>query len=202
VKLKKEFYGRKDTLKVSRELLGKFLCTRIGERASLTAGMIVETEAYCGREDRGCHAYNDRRTARTEVMYGEAGVAYIYLCYGIHSLFNVVTNKEGEPHAVLIRAIEPVDGLLLMMGRRNMTQPTYTLTSGPGKLSQALGLHYRMNGTNLEGEQIWLEDRGIKIKEEQIIEGPRVGMNFSGPYKSIPWRFRLRDNLWISPPGK
>ena len=151
-KLSRSFYIRADVLQISRELLGKFLLTRIGND-HITGGMIVEAEAYAGPEDRASHAYNGRRTSRTETMFQEGGVAYVYLCYGIHHLFNIVTNVEGIPHAVLIRAIVPIDGIDLMLRRRDKKAVISKLTGGPGTLTQALGIHTTHSGTDLTGHK-------------------------------------------------
>jgi DNA-3-methyladenine glycosylase len=140
-KLKRSFYTRDNVVAVARELLGKFLITRID--GVLTSGMITETEAYGGISDRASHAYNGRRTNRTEIMFAEGGTAYVYLCYGIHHLFNVVTHKKDTPHAILIRAIEPVEGIDIMVERRKKERLDFSLTSGPGALSQALGIHVK-----------------------------------------------------------
>ena len=153
----------------------------------------MEAEAYAGPEDRASHAYNGRRTSRTEIMFQEGGVAYVYLCYGIHHLFNIVTNVEGIPHAVLIRAIVPIDGIDLMLRRRDKKAVISKLTGGPGTLTQALGIHTTHSGTDLTGYQIWLEDRGIVVPDDQITAGPRVGVNYAGEYTTKPWRFRLKN---------
>ena len=145
--LPESFYNRKDVVKIARELLGKILVTEFGVR---TSGIIVETEAYAGITDKASHAYGGRRTGRTEVMYSPGGTAYVYLCYGIHHLFNVVTNIEGIPHAVLIRAIEPVEGIETMLERRGKTKLSPSLTAGPGALSQALGISTALTGTSLQ----------------------------------------------------
>jgi DNA-3-methyladenine glycosylase len=166
--------------------------TRIGND-HITGGMIVETEAYAGPEDRASHAYNSRRTSRTEIMFHEGGVAYVYLCYGIHHLFNIVTNVEGIPHAILIRAIEPSDGIDQMLLRRNMKEVSPKLSGGPGTLTQALGIKTTQTQTDLTGEQIWLEDRGFLVPEDEIIAGPRVGVSYAGEDAENPWRFQLKN---------
>lgn len=158
-KLLREFYVRPNVVQIAKDLLGKYLLTRLED--TVTGGMIVETEAYAGPEDRASHAHNSRRTSRTEIMFHEGGVAYVYLCYGIHHLFNIVTNVEGIPHAVLIRAIEPTDGAELMLRRRNMKEGSPKLSGGPGTLTQALGIKTTHTQTDLTDEQIWLEDRGF-----------------------------------------
>ena len=190
-KLLREFYVRPSVVQIAKDLLGKYLLTRLEDTA--TGGMIVETEAYAGPEDRASHAYNSRRTSRTEIMFHEGGVAYVYLCYGIHHLFNIVTNVEGIPHAVLIRAIEPTDGVELMLHRRNMKEVSLKFSGGPGTLTQALGIKTTHTQTDLTGEQIWLEDRGFLVPEDEIIAGPRVGVSYAGEDAENPWRFQLKN---------
>ena len=177
-KLPADFYQREDVLLISRELLGKVLCTNF--HGKLTSGIIVETEAYAGVTDKASHAYGGRRTKRTETMYAKGGSAYIYLCYGIHHLFNIVTNKENIPHAVLIRAIEPQDGFQVMLERRNKKEMNHMLTAGPGSLTQALGITIKDSGTFLMDNLIWLEDQNIQINNQDILASPRVGVHYAG----------------------
>lgn len=190
------FYRRPDVVQISRQLLGKVLCTRI-EGDIVTAGIITETEAYCGRNDKACHA-NGKRTERTEVMYGPGGIAYVYLCYGIHHLFNVVTNEEGKADAVLVRAIEPVDGVDYMLERRDSNHIAPALTAGPGRLTQSLGITTDYYGTDLTGSTIWIEDRGNTIGENDIQSSPRIGVDYAGEDAKRPWRFYLKDSKWVS----
>src|SRR5690606_10315891 len=169
--LPENFYTRENVVQIARELLGKVLVTDFdGQR---TSGIIVETEAYAGVGDKASHAYGGRRTSRTETMYSRGGVAYVYLCYGIHHLFNVVTNVENIPHAILIRAVEPVEGIDIMLQRRSKIRLTPQLTAGPGAMSQALGISTRHSGLSLN-THIYIEDRGIKIKKSDIVPGTRV----------------------------
>jgi len=163
-KLQADFYQREDVLLISRELLGKVLCTNF--HGKLTSGIIVETEAYAGVTDKASHAYGGRRTKRTETMYAKGGSAYVYLCYGIHHLFNIVTNKENIPHAVLIRAIQPLDGIEIMLQRRNKKKVDQSLTAGPGSLTRALGITVKDSGTLLMDNLIWLEDQNIVYKNK------------------------------------
>lgn len=186
--LDQEFYRRQDVVEVSRDLLGKVLCTFFD--GTLTAGLITETEAYCGRNDKACHANDGTRTARTEVMYGEPGRSYVYLCYGIHHLFNVVTNEEGLADAVLIRGIHPLDGLPLMKERRDHVAEK-NLCNGPGKLTQALGIETSMTGCSLMEPPVWIEDRDISIDESNIKATPRVGVDYAGEHAKREWRFVL-----------
>ena len=188
MKLAESFYTRDDVVRIAQELLGKFLVTNFS--GGLTGGMIIETEAYEGVTDRASHAWNDRRTARTEIMYGRGGLAYVYLCYGIHSLFNIVTNEKDIPHAVLVRGIMPAEGIEIMkerMGGQMQKQPGI----GPGRVSRLLGIHYSHSGLSLLGDEIWIEDRGVKIKEDQIISGPRIGVDYAGSDALMPYRFRI-----------
>ena len=189
MKLKRDFYLRNDVVQISKELLGKYLCTRIN--GTLTTGMITETEAYAGVTDKASHAYGGRRTNRTETMFGEGGRAYVYLCYGIHHLFNVVTNKAEVPHAVLIRAVKAEDGLTMILKRRNKTAMVKNLSSGPGTVSEALGIKTLLNGADLLGKSIWIEDRGVSILPSDISSGPRIGVDYAGKDALLPWRFRI-----------
>lgn len=183
-----EFYLREDLITISKDLLGKYLFTEFN--GELTGGMIIETEAYRGPEDQASHAFGNRRTKRNESMYHEGGICYIYLCYGLHALFNVVTNHKDIPHAALIRALKPTEGIDYMLKRRKRDS-LKELTSGPGTLTQALGIHLTDNGTSLKSPQIWLEDRGIRVTEDDIIASPRVGVDYAGEHAKLPWRFRL-----------
>lgn len=197
--LPKSFFTRTDVVQVGKDLLGKFIVTEInGHR---TAGKIVETEAYRGPDDKACHAFQNRRTPRTDVMFWEGGVAYVYLCYGIHHLFNVVTGPEGHPHAVLIRGLEPVENIPMMLERRNFAKAHRQLTGGPGVLSKALGITTELSGTDLcrADSPIWIEDRGLRIEPAQIIASPRVGVESSGAAAYWDWRFRVKDSTWTSP---
>ena len=182
------FYTRDDVVAISQELLGKVLCTRVN--GGLTKAVITETEAYAGTGDRASHAFGGRRTARNEPMYAKGGVAYVYLCYGIHHLFNVVTGEEGNPHAVLIRAAVPAEGEKLMQRRRGKTKTDRTLMAGPGSVSQALGITTRLSGTSLHGERIWIEDAGIE--PASIAAGPCIGVDYAGKDAALPYRFILK----------
>ena len=194
-KLPREFYTRPDVLEVARDLLGKKLVVpnRNGTRV---AGIIVETEAYRGPEDRASHAYGGRRTNRTETMYGPGGTAYVYFVYGMYNQFNVVTNSVDHPHAVLIRALEPVEGIELMRKRRH-NQPDHNLTNGPGKLCIALGIDRKLDAADLLGDEVWLE-AGEKISRSRILAGPRIGIDYAEEWKDKPWRFWIRSNPFVS----
>lgn len=196
MKLPKEFYLREDVLKISKELLGKFLYTDI--EGKITGGMITETEAYMAPEDKASHAYGGRRTNRTEIFYAQGGISYVYLCYGIHYLFNVVTNKNEIPHAILIRAVEPVEGIDVMLTRRNKIKVEPSLSCGPGAMSQALGINKSHNNLDLLGDVIWIEDHGIQIAGKDILKGPRIGVDYAAEYAKKPWRFGIKGNKWVS----
>ena len=195
-KLNKEFYERSNVLLISRELLGKVLCTNFNGK--LTSGIIVETEAYAGVIDKASHAYNNKKTNRTKIMYDSGGVAYIYLCYGMHHLFNVITNSKNIPHAILIRAIEPINGIETMLTRRNKKNKDYTLTSGPGSLTKALGITINDSGKSLLSNLIWIENQK-NINENNVISSPRVGIQYAKDDISNPWRYRIKNNPWTSP---
>ncbi len=195
-KLSREFYTRCDTLLVARDLLGKRLVVPAPDGARM-AGRIVETEAYMGAEDKASHAFGNRRTARTAMMFCEGGVAYVYLIYGMYYQFNVVTGVESVPDAVLIRAVEPEEGLELMRSRRPVKQDR-NLTSGPGKLCAAFGLNRSYNGADLLGEQLWIEQGARDVKPNEIVAGPRIGIAYAEEFVEKPWRFWVRGNLYVS----
>ena len=178
---------------VAKELLGKYLFTNFNGKK--TGGIITETEAYNGIGDRASHAYGGKRTNRTEIMYCEGGIAYVYLCYGIHSLFNVVTNKKNIPHAVLIRSIHPVIGTGVMLKRRKRKTIDETFTNGPGSVAQALGIHYSQSGISLTGNEIWIESNGKVIDDSKIIISKRIGVEYSGDDVHLLYRF-------IAPPDQ
>jgi DNA-3-methyladenine glycosylase len=194
-KLPREFYTRPDVLAVARDLLGKKLVVpgRNGRRVS---GIIVETEAYRGPEDRASHAWNGRRTQRTETMYGAGGTAYVYFVYGMYNQFNVVTNVEDIPHAVLVRALEPSEGLAVMR-RRRRGRSERELTSGPGRLCLAMGIDRKLDKADLLGNRVWLED-GISISPREIARGPRIGIDYAEKWVTKPWRFWVKDNPFVS----
>lgn len=194
-KLSRSFYTRPNVLTVARDLLGKLLVvpTSDGTRVS---GYVVETEAYRGPEDRASHAFGGRRTNRTETMYGPGGTAYVYFVYGMYNQFNVVTNTHDIPHAVLIRALEPAEGIEVMRNRRG-NHPDRNLTSGPGKLCIALGIDRSLDRSDLLGERIWMEE-GKKISRTRIVSGPRVGIDYAEEWIDKPWRFWIRGNSFVS----
>jgi DNA-3-methyladenine glycosylase len=191
------FYRHTDVVTIARDLLGKSLFTAYN--GVITGGIITETEAYAGVTDKASHAFGNRFTERTQIMYREGGCAYVYLCYGIHSLFNIVTNHEGIPHAVLIRGIHPTEGLSVMLERRDMKQAGKDFCKGPGKVSKALGIHYSHTGillsktAALDNEmKIWIEDNKYIVQEDEIIISPRIGVNYAGEDALLPYRFELK----------
>lgn len=194
LRLEPEFYLDKNVVKIARALLGKILFTKID--GHVTGGRIVETEAYSWKE-KGSHAFRGK-TQRNAVMFNEGGVAYVYLCYGIHHLFNVVTNYEGVADAVLIRAIEPVVGIEIMKERRGKISNDFQLTSGPGKLSKALGIDRNLNGKSLFQNEVWLEDDGTPLSRNTIVTSKRIGIDYAGEDALLPWRFAIKDSVWIS----
>jgi len=193
MKLDEAFYLREDVKLIARELLGTYLMTNFD--GGITGGMIVETEAYEGVTDRASHAYNNRRTGRTEVMFARGGRAYVYLCYGIHSLFNIVTNIEDIPHAILVRGILPLEGFDIMQKRTGREKIEFGSGIGPGRVSSLLGIHYSHSGLSLSGDQIWIEGRKTGIPEKDILAGPRVGVGYAGADALLPYRYRLRMDL-------
>lgn len=180
------FYERSNVVQIARDLLGMLLISRAGN--ALTSGIITETEAYAGRNDRACHAHGGRRTARNKVMYGEPGRAYIYLCYGIHHLFNVVTHRSGMADAVLIRALWPFEGVEQMKMRRGVPQINQ-LCNGPGKLTRALGISTRLNGVSLLEGTLSIENRGFEVNDQGVIQTTRIGIDYAGEDAKLPWRF-------------
>ncbi|KAF3361449.1 putative 3-methyladenine DNA glycosylase [Chlamydiales bacterium STE3] len=189
MKIASDYYLNEDTLFMGQDLLGKYLMTSFNNE--LTGGIIIETESYLGVEDRASHAFNNRRTKRNEVMYAEGGHAYVFRCYGIHALFNVVTSRREIPHAILIRAIKPVIGIETMLKRRKKSKVDSTLSGGPGTLTQALGIDLIHNGLSLSGCDIWLENREIAIEDGAIKSSPRIGIDYAGEDALKPWRFNL-----------
>jgi DNA-3-methyladenine glycosylase len=195
MRINESFYTGRPVTDLARALLGKILITKA--HGSRTAGIIVETEAYSWTE-RGCHAYNNRRTPRTEIMFGPGGHAYVYLCYGVHELFNVVTGSEGVAEAVLVRAIEPIEGEDIMARRRGPLTSRYALTSGPGKLTKAMDISRKHNGVSLSGNRVWIEDQGERFGGSMVGASARIGMNFPGRDARLPWRYFVKGNPWVS----
>ncbi len=194
MKLDESFYLRDNVVRIAKDLLGKVLLTTVGRK--ITAGIIVETEAYSYRE-KGCHAFNNRMTERNRVMFKSGGHAYVYLCYGIHHLFNVVTNVEGKADAVLIRALQPMIGEEHMLKRMN-TSSLKKITSGPGKLTRAFGIDKMMNGEFLLNNKVWIEDHAIKVSKSSIVASSRIGIDYAGEDAELPWRFTIKGSDWVS----
>jgi DNA-3-methyladenine glycosylase len=200
LKLPPSFYLGSDVVAVSKALLGKYLFTSIN--SEVTGGFIVETEAYNGVVDRASHAYGNRRTKRTEVMFGEGGVAYIYLCYGIHEMLNIVTSTDGHAQAILVRAIEPTAGIDIMLARKNMEVLKPNITAGPGSVAKALGINRRLNGISLQSDELWIEDKGLSFTDDQIAAVPRIGVAYAGQDALLPYRFYVKGNPFVSKPNK
>lgn len=200
MKLSSEYYIQDDVVALAKDLLGKVLYTQIN--GEVTAGVIVETEAYFGVKDKASHAYGGRRTNRTEIMYGKGGIAYVYLCYGMHNLFNVVTSVEGDPHAILIRGIEPLVGIDIIEERRNMPSTKGVISAGPGSAAKALGIDRSFNAKDLNGNEIWIEDHLIRYSDEEIAVSPRVGIAYAQEHALLLWRFFIKGNKYVSKPNK
>ena len=197
-KLQTSFYRRDDVLQISRDLIGAILHTKTDD-GHHTSGMIVETEAYRGYQDQANHAKNGNVTNRNRIMFEAGGVAYVYLCYGIHHLFNIVTNTSGIPDAVLIRAVKPLTGIDLMMQRRNVNRFIPKLTNGPGKLSQSLGIDRSLYGHSLQGSSVWIDERRTSLTDSDIASSKRIGIDYAGEDAQLPWRFTLtKEKKWVS----
>ncbi len=198
MRLQSDFYLREDVVQISKDLLGKYLVTNFNNQ--MTVGKIVETEAYRAPDDKACHAYNNKRTKRTETMFEAGGVAYVYLCYGIHHLFNVVTAPKDMAHAVLIRGVEPIENVDVMLQRRGFSKLKNNLTAGPGTLTKALGISTAHTGVSFLDKKspIWLEDRGEDVLEKNIISSPRVGVGYAEECALWDWRFRVKGSKWTS----
>jgi DNA-3-methyladenine glycosylase len=194
--LNEDFYTRKDVVKIAKELLGKIIVTYFDKQ--LTAARITETEAYKGAIDKASHAYNNRRTKRTEIMYAKGGAAYVYLCYGIHHLFNVVTNIKDVPHAILIRSAEPIIGIDFMLERTGKKKLDYTLTSGPGNVSKALGIYTHHTGIDLRSDNLFIADDQYKLSKNKIIATPRIGVDYAAEDALLPYRFIIKENEYVS----
>lgn len=195
-KLNREFYTRADTIEVAKDLLGKILVVP-GDSGERVSGKIVETEAYLGAEDKAAHSYNNRRTKRTETMFARGGTVYIFFIYGMYFQFNVVAGEIGSPHAVLVRAVEPLENIEIMRERRGKMADK-NLTSGPGKLCIALGIDRRFNNVDLTGNEIWIEDGEKFSTDTEIACGKRIGIDYAEEYAEKPWRFWIKDNPFVS----
>ena len=194
-KLPLSFYTREDVVLIAKELLGKILVTNFNNQP--TSGRIVETEAYAGELDKASHA-SKGKTERTAVMFGSGGRAYVYLCYGIHQMFNIVTAKKGVPHAILIRAIEPVEGKEIMIERTGKKKWDNTIASGPGRVGKALGFHTSQCGLLLTGDELFIADDGFRVKEKDIISSPRIGVDYAGEHAEWHYRFYIKGSKYVS----
>lgn len=187
------FFCQEDVVKIAQQMIGMTLFTKSGNE--IVGGIITETEAYAGITDKASHAYGGRRTQRTEIMYHEGGTVYVYLCYGIHSLLNIVTNKKDIPHAVLIRAIEPIYGEQIMLQRLKKDKKKSKSFYGPGNVSKAFNVHYLQSGIKLKKNNsdfsIWIESKNIEINENQIVASKRIGIDYAQEDALLPWRFNL-----------
>lgn len=195
-KLLPQFYLRTNVVTIAKDLLGKVLVTQFD--GILTAGRIVETEAYNGAIDKASHAFGNRRTNRTEIMFATGGCAYVYLCYGVHHLFNVVTNAENIPHAVLIRAVEPIVGIETMLLRSNKIKFDHSITKGPGNVSKALGISTKLTGKSLLSDELFIADDDYKINKSNIVATTRIGVEYSGEDALLPYRFIIKNSPFVS----
>ena len=194
------FYKRKDVVSIARELLGKIIITNFD--GVTTSGRIVETEAYVAHVDKASHAFGGRRTAKNEHMYAHPGTAYVYICYGMHQMFNIVTNEKDIPDAVLIRAVEPLEGIDIMLQRTGKLKLDFTLTKGPGNVGKALGIFKKHSGSHLLDDEIYLIDDGFKLKKDEIGISGRIGVASAGADALLPYRFYVRGNKYVSGKNK
>lgn len=196
-KLSISYYQQKDVVAIAKDLIGKKILSNIN--GQLTSGIITETEAYRGHDDKACHAHLGRFTQRTQIMYQPGGVAYVYLCYGIHHLFNIITNTKNNADAVLIRAVEPIDGVDEMLKRRDKTRLDKTLTAGPGNFSRAFGIAMSHYGMSLVENDIWIEDfEEFRFRESEITTNTRIGIDYAQEDRLLPWRFYLNTSKYVS----
>jgi DNA-3-methyladenine glycosylase len=200
MKLPESFYLNANVTEVARNLLGKYLFTCIN--GITTGGYIVETEAYNGIIDKASHAYGNRQTPRTQTMFVKGGVAYVYLCYGIHEMLNVVTSVEGQPHAVLIRAVNPTIGIDEMLYRRNMAVVKPNITAGPGSVGKALGISRKLNGISFQSDELWIEDQGLSFADDEVAAVPRVGVAYAAEDALLPYRYYVKGNVYVSKPNR
>lgn len=194
-KLPLSYYQQSDVVSLAKDLIGKKICSTSED--ILTSGIITETEAYSGHNDKACHAHLNKKTQRTEIMFAEGGHAYVYLCYGIHNLFNIVTNQSGNADAILVRAIEPLEGISTMLERRKHAKVTKTLTAGPGNFSKAMGLDRSHYGQDLVGDRVWIEEYQNPT-EREITASTRIGVDYAGEDALLPWRFYLNTSRFVS----
>ena len=194
-KIPQSFYLRNDVVKIAKELLGKILVTNWNNE--YTSGRIVEAEAYAGEIDKASHA-SKGKTKRTAVIFEEGGTAYVYLCYGIHEMFNIVTNKNGIAHAILIRAVEPIEGIDIMLRRTGKKVFNETLTRGPGNVGKAYGFHRSQCGLSLQSDELYIADDGYKVDKKLIVASPRIGVDYAGDDALLDYRLYIKDNKFVS----
>lgn len=199
-KLPVTFYARKDVVLIARELIGKVIITNFEEKA--TSARIVETEAYTGIMDKASHAFGSRRTPRNEHMYSSPGTAYVYICYGLHQMLNIVTNDKGVPDAILIRSVEPITGIETMLKRTGKKIPDKTLTRGPGNVGKAMGIFKHHSGLHLLDNTIYINEDGTKYKKSEIGISTRIGVQSAGADGLLPYRFYVRGNKFVSGQNK
>ena len=199
-KLPINFYKRKDVVAIARELLGKIVVTNFD--GVITSGRIVETEAYVAHIDKASHSFGGRRTAKNEHMYAHPGTAYVYICYGMHQMFNIVTNEKDIPDAVLIRAVEPMEGIDSMLQRTGKKKLDFTLTKGPGNVGKALGIFKKHSGMHLLDNEIYLVDDGFELKKSETGISKRIGVESAFPDSELPYRFYVRGNKYVSGKNK
>ena len=193
-KLNKDFYLQNDVASIARALLGKVIVTNFNRQ--YTAARIVETEAYAGIVDKASHAWNGRRTQRTEIMFGEGGTAYVYLCYGIHHMFNIVTNKSNVPDAVLIRGVQPLEGIDVMLQRFNRSKQDTAIGRGPGNVGKALGIFTMHSGWSLSGDELFIADDGTTYHE--LMVSKRIGVDYAGTHAQWLYRFFVKDHPQVT----
>lgn len=199
MKIKKiglDFYTRKDVVAIAKDLIGKIIVTKF--KGITTSGRIVETEAYVAHVDKASHSFGGRRTARNEHMYAKPGTAYVYICYGMHQMFNIVTNEKDIPDAILVRAVEPLTGIDTMLQRTGKQAMDFTLTRGPGNVGKAFGIFKKHSGLNLLGNEIYLADDGFQMKENEMGSSKRIGVEGAFPDSELPYRFYVRGNKHVS----
>ncbi|MES2882894.1 MAG: DNA-3-methyladenine glycosylase [Bacteroidota bacterium] len=189
------FYLTTNVTEIAKQLLGKILVTQWMD--GTTQGRIIETEAYEGEIDKASHAFKGL-TPRTKTMYAQGGTAYVYLCYGIHQMFNVVTGAAGTPHAILIRGVEPIKGVDIMLARTGKIKLDNTLTRGPGNVGRAFGFHTSHCGMELTGKEIFIADDGYEVLPKMIGTSPRIGVDYAGHHAEWHYRFYLKGNKWVS----
>jgi DNA-3-methyladenine glycosylase len=196
-KLSISYYQQKCVVAIAKDLIGKKIVSNIN--GQLTSWIITETDAYRGHDDKACHAYLGRFTERTKIMYQPGGVVYVYLCYGIHHLFNIITNTKNNADAVLIRAAAPIDGVEEMLKRRNKTRLDKTLTTGPGNFSRAFGIDKSHYGISLVENDIWIENfEEFRFRESEITTTTRIGIDYAQEDRLLPWRFYLNTSKYVS----